>query len=248
MITADAVLSIWHDIEPSAQDAYLEWHTLEHMPERASIDGFVRGRRGVALDPAQSPKYLTLYEAREAEIFRSTQYLERLDNPTPWTQRIQPSFQNFVRYANVPALQKGFGDGAFVTTARIEAVGDATATFAQLEARLRALVDELGELPKVSSVFLGESRDEITDYKTEEAELRPVNPDLDGVRHLAVIFVDTLTADAAGPVREKIEALAAELGDARIGHCSTFLVDYMVDETHVTRTPFDADAIERRSK
>jgi hypothetical protein len=59
MINGNAVLSMWHDIEATSQSAYIEWHVLEHMPERVSIPGFLRGRRGVAVDPHQSPRYVT---------------------------------------------------------------------------------------------------------------------------------------------------------------------------------------------
>jgi hypothetical protein len=248
MINGNAVLSIWHDIEATGRDAYVEWHVLEHMPERASIPGFVRGRRGVAVDPHQSPQYVTLYEATDAAVFRSAPYLERLDNPTDWTQRIQPSFQNFVRFANEVAVQRGFGDGAFVTTARFETVGGSQTQYADVQGRLESLVDAIEAVPFVASVALVRSSDEITDYVTEEAELRPVNPELDGVSHVAVLCVDTITEAAAGTVRALIQAAGSELGDVHVGHCSTFLVDYVVDEDQVDRTPFAGAAQDARGR
>ncbi|AWB90154.1 hypothetical protein [Homoserinimonas hongtaonis] len=246
MINGNAVLSIWHDIEATGQTAYVEWHVLEHMPERASIPGFVRGRRGVALDPHQSPKYVTLYEASDVEVFRSDAYLERLDNPTAWTQKIQPSFQNFVRFANEIEVQRGFGDAAYVTTARIEIDASSTVRFDDVRRQLDEVLAAVEELPLVASVALARSRDDITDYVTNEAELRPVNPQLDGIRHVAVISVDTATAEAAGAVRQLITA--ADFGDARVGHCSTFVIDYVVDADQVDRAPFTGTALDRRGR
>lgn len=248
MINGNAVLSIWHDIEAKGQSAYMEWHVLEHMPERASIPGFVRGRRGVAVDPHQSPKYVTLYEATDVSVFRSAAYLERLDNPTAWTQRIQPTFQNFVRFANEVVTQRGFGDGAFVTTARFETTGASSSSFETVRAELEALVDAIEALSFVSSIALVRSRDAVTDYVTEEAELRPVNPELDGVTHIAVLSVDTVTESAAGAVRELVRAAGAEMGEVHVGDCSTFLVDYVVDESQVERMAFTGEALDGRGR
>lgn len=248
MINADAVLTMWHDIEATGQAAYSEWHVLEHMTERVSIPGFVRGRRGVAIDPHQSPKYVTFYEASDVTVFRSAPYLERLDNPSEWTQRVQPSFQNFVRFANEVAVQRGFGDGAFLTTARFETVDESSIRYADVQGRLEALLDAIEAVPFVTSVALTRSRDDVTDYVTNEAELRPVNPDLDGVAHVAVLSIDTLTEAAAGTVRALILAAGSELGDVRIGHCSTFLIDYVVGEQQVGREPFSGAALDARGR
>lgn len=248
MINEDSFLSLWHDIEPTGQASYVEWHVLEHMPERASIPGFVRGRRGVAVDPHQSPKYVTLYEAADATVFSSAPYRERLDNPTEWSQRIQPTFRNFVRFANEVTVQRGFGDGAYVTTARFETLGTSSTGYAEVHSRLEALVDAIEAVPFVTSVALARSRDEITDYVTEEAELRPVNPDLVGVSHIAVLVIDTVTEAAAGAVRALILAEDGVLGDVRVRHCSTFIVDYVVDEDQVHRAPISGDALDGRGR
>jgi hypothetical protein len=248
MINANSFLSIWHDIDMKGQAEYIEWHTLEHLPERASIPGFIRGRRGVAVNPHQSPKYVTFYEAAEPEVFRSQPYLERLDNPTPWTQQIQPTFQNFVRFANEVVAQRGFGDGAFLTTARFETVGASSVGFTDIHQLLTTLVDTIEALPHVATVALARSRDDITDYVTEETELRPVNPDLDGVSHIAVISVETVTEAGAGAVRSHIMQLQGELGDGRIGHCSTFLVDCVVNQHQVDGTAFSDSALDARGR
>ena len=78
------VVAIWHDLLPEAKDAFYEWHNREHMPERAGIPGFLRGRRYITLRGA--PEYFNLYEAETAEVLGGADYLQRLNHPTPWTR------------------------------------------------------------------------------------------------------------------------------------------------------------------
>ena len=93
-----AFLAIWHDIEEHGEVEYDDWHTREHMPERVGIPGFEAGRRWVdrSLD---HHRYFTLYEAATLDVLGSAAYRARLDTPTPWTHKVQPTFTNFVRAA-----------------------------------------------------------------------------------------------------------------------------------------------------
>ena len=43
---------IWNGIRPELREDFFEWHPREHMVERLSIPGFLRGRRCIALDGA----------------------------------------------------------------------------------------------------------------------------------------------------------------------------------------------------
>jgi hypothetical protein len=58
-LAGTGVVAIWHDLLPEAKDEFYEWHNREHMPERAGIPGFRRGRRYIALD--SGPEYFNLY-------------------------------------------------------------------------------------------------------------------------------------------------------------------------------------------
>ena len=97
-LKGSAFLAIWHDIAEGAHGEYIEWHTREHMPERVSIPGFNTGKR---LHAPEAGRYVfgTIYAADNVEVFRSPAYLERLNNPTPWTSAVAPSFRNFLRVA-----------------------------------------------------------------------------------------------------------------------------------------------------
>ena len=85
-------LVIWHDPAPDAESDYNEWHSKEHMLERVGVPGFRRGFRYVALEGA--PRYLNLYEVDELATLTSRPYLDRLNDPTPWTRRVVPQVHN----------------------------------------------------------------------------------------------------------------------------------------------------------
>ena len=85
-------LLIWHDPEAEVESDYNEWHSKEHMFERVGIPGFRRGQRGVAISGA--PKYFNLYEVDDVRTLESKAYLDRLNDPTPWTRRVVPHMHN----------------------------------------------------------------------------------------------------------------------------------------------------------
>ncbi len=45
-----AAVTIWCDVAPEVREEFDDWHAHEHMPERLSIPGFLRGSRWVAAD------------------------------------------------------------------------------------------------------------------------------------------------------------------------------------------------------
>jgi hypothetical protein len=48
----------WHGIAAGREAEYERWHSHEHMLERVSIPGFLRGRRYAAT--VEGPRYLVL--------------------------------------------------------------------------------------------------------------------------------------------------------------------------------------------
>ena len=72
-----------HDLD------YNLWHSLEHMPERMSVKGFLRAFRCVGLKGTNdNDKYFMMYDVKNKDILSSKQYLSRLNNPTDWTSKI----------------------------------------------------------------------------------------------------------------------------------------------------------------
>ena len=169
-LTGNAFLAIWHDIEPSSQTEYMEWHTREHMPERLSIPGFKLGKRLINHDIPRY-RYGTVYCGETVEVFRSPAYLERLNNPTDWSNKVQPTFRNFLRVACDRVASAGVGEGGAMATIRLDLQDGAGA--ADVMAGGQKLVDGLLDITAACGAHLGLAKTEVSGVKTRETELRP---------------------------------------------------------------------------
>lgn len=95
-----AAMVLSFDVVPDAIAEHDDWHTHEHLPERLSIPGFLRGSRWVA--PSGQPRYFVMYEVDELGTLGSAAYLERLNNPTPWTAKMMTHYRGMARgFCNV---------------------------------------------------------------------------------------------------------------------------------------------------
>jgi len=124
------ILAIWNDVDPAMRADYESWYMREHLPERIGVPGFRFGRRYEAVDAETA--FFTYYEVDDPAVLTSKAYLERLDNPTPWTTRIMPHFRNPVRTVCRPVAAVGGHMGGHVVTARFSAapetpIGDVVA-------------------------------------------------------------------------------------------------------------------------
>jgi len=90
-----AAVAMWWDISPEMKAEFEDWHSREHMPERLGIPGFLRGTRWIAL--SGEPSYFILYEAARLATISGGPYVERLNNPTPWSRKMMPQHRNMVR-------------------------------------------------------------------------------------------------------------------------------------------------------
>ena len=87
-LLGSAAMLLSFDVAPEAITEHDDWHTHEHLEERLSIPGFLRGTRWVAL--RGQPRYFVLYEVAELATLTSAAYLERLNNPSTWKSKIMP--------------------------------------------------------------------------------------------------------------------------------------------------------------
>jgi len=108
-LLGQAAMLLLFDIVPDAISEHDEWHTHEHLPERLSIPGFVRGTRWVASNG--QPRYFVMYEVLHLATLTSGAYLERLNNPSPWTSRMMSSYRGMTRGFCSVAGSFGFGMG-----------------------------------------------------------------------------------------------------------------------------------------
>jgi hypothetical protein len=149
-ILGSAVVLIWNDIADGARTEFYEWHNKEHIPERLSLEGFLRGRRYRGADA--SPEWLTVYEAAELGVLTGPAYLERLNNPTPATLATVKHFRNTARSLCRIEHSVGESNGAYAVTMQLQetagskdSIGDFVSTrlFPEILARPEAVAAHL---------------------------------------------------------------------------------------------------------
>jgi hypothetical protein len=208
-LRGSAFLAIWHDIETQGEPEYNAWHTREHMPERLGVPGFERGRRWVDWNLLRH-RYFTLYETRTIDVLGSEPYRARLDAPSAWTRRVQPSFTNFVRAACRTVASTGQGVGGAIATIRVDFAEEAERE--ALAAAGQALAGELMAHHGVTSVHVGRADPKVTPTQTKESELRHLTGE-DAFD--AVVLVDGIGRAELERVLPAIQAsLAPVIGEA----------------------------------
>jgi hypothetical protein len=213
-----AAMLLFFDIAEAAIAEHDDWHTHEHLPERLSIPGFLRGTRWVALRGGQ-PRYFVVYEVRDVEVLTSAPYLERLNNPTPWTQKVMPSYRGMTRGFCAVAARAGLGVGNAALVARFEPGGDT--------ARLRDLMPKLAARPGLGGCWLFESAAEAP--MTREQSIRG--------RDAGVGRALVCTGYDAQAVAELEQADLAKLPGASFGLYRTDYVLHEAEAKNVTREP-----------
>src|SRR3954471_17156785 len=116
-----AAVAMWWRVAPEHRVAWEEWHTVEHMPERLAIPGFLRGSRWVAL--SGEPSYFVLYETESLATVTTGPYMERLNNPTPWSRRMMPLHIGMVR--SLCLVRQSYGSGLPYAMGTLRFSGDA---------------------------------------------------------------------------------------------------------------------------
>src|SRR5687768_14054234 len=112
----NTAMIMFYDVAPGAVEDHDDWHTHEHMPERLSIPGFLRGSRWTAEEGG--PRYLMMYEVAGVEVLTGSAYAERLNNPTPWTSRVMTQLRGMVRGFFSLKASAGVGRGGVMVAIR----------------------------------------------------------------------------------------------------------------------------------
>ena len=118
-MAAEGMLAIWSDVTPQAETDYLHWLTREHTSERLSTAGFLSVRVFRAMD-FDIRRYFIVYDLDSPSALSSDDYVKKLNNPTPWTQRIMPTIKNFVRGGGRVTAAAGAGQGGFAAAVALE--------------------------------------------------------------------------------------------------------------------------------
>ena len=120
------MIVIWNDIKEEMRDEFVQWHSIEHLPERVSIPGFISGQRWHGEDA--SPQYLTTYVTQNTGVLTSDAYIQRLNDPTPWTLKTVAAFRHTCRAAGEVIWEYGSkkGYGGHILAIRITELEDLT--------------------------------------------------------------------------------------------------------------------------
>ena len=176
------------DIADAAIAEHDDWHTHEHLPERLSIAGFLRGTRWIAFEG--TPRYMVLYEVATLSTLTSEAYLERLNHPSPWTAKMMPHYRGMRRGLCAVTSSHGLGMGSVATLLRFRPGGDATASM-----RHWLHKDVLPHLPSrrgIGSAHLLEAA--VAPAMTNEQRIRGADASLEWALLLTAYREDALTA------------------------------------------------------
>lgn len=219
-------LVIWHDIAADGETEYNEWHSKEHLLERVGVPGFLRGHRYVAR--AGSPKYLNLYEVADLATLSSQPYLDRLNDPTPWTERALRHFRDNNRTLCRVVLSTGRGVCAELLTIQLSA---AAGRGEALRRWLAGILPALMERPGVLGAHYLEGDPAASRTETEEKRLRPGG---DAIADL-VVLVGGYDAGALEEVRRTVLAPAALVaqGAADIQQANVYRLLHCITEADV---------------
>ena len=131
-----AALAMWWDVPCEARDELEHWHAFEHVPERLSIDGFLRASRWT--DASGGDGFFVMYELSAHDVLTSQAYLARLNAPTPWSIKMMPFHRKMVRAQCRVIHSHGAVTARHVLTLR----------FSPIEGFSGGIMDRLGHLGK----------------------------------------------------------------------------------------------------
>ena len=176
------------DVAAEAMAEHDEWHTHEHLPERLSIPGFLRGTRWVTMRE-QQPRYLVLYEVTGLATLTSEAYLDRLNHPSAWTARMMAHYRGMRRGLCTVTCSLGLGMGNVAALLRFR-----PAPVAALPLRRWLLDDALPSLPSrrgIGSVHLLEAAEPAP--MTAEQRIRGADASIDWALLLTAYSEEALT-------------------------------------------------------
>ena len=165
-LLGQAAVAMWWDISSDQLSEFEDWHSHEHFLERMSIPGFLRGSRWASSDGSQG--FFVMYELADYETLTSSDYLARLNGPTPWSTKMMPHHRNMVRSQCQIVESHGGGIARSMMTVRFCPTEGGADTLRRF---LKSPLAELPSLPGMTGAHLLQTK--TPDAKpTEEQKIR----------------------------------------------------------------------------
>ncbi|MGE0313380.1 MAG: hypothetical protein AB7P21_17355 [Lautropia sp.] len=222
-LLGSAAMLLSFDVAPEAVDEHDRWHTHEHLPERLSIPGFLRGTRWTAT--AGKPRYMVLYEVRDLQTLASDAYLARLNDPTPWTRRVMSFYRGMSRGLCSVIWSVGHGQGGVAALIRFSSADEDEGALRQW--LVERILPSVPAAPGLGSAHL--LRGAQTAAMTDEQRIRGADQGVDS----ALI----VTGYHAGLVSGFAATLCADSGlashKARGVTCATYCASYSLARAEI---------------
>ena len=187
-----AAVAMWWDMAPAHRAEFEHWHAHEHFPERLAIPGFQRGSRWAQADGGDG--YFVLYELASYETLTSPAYLARLNDPTPWSQKMMPLHSRMVRSQCRVLASHGGGLAGAMLTIRLSPDPQRADALRQ---HLQAALHELPQRPGVTAAHLLQTQTPPAAATTEQ-KIRGGDGVADWIVLVAGYDADALAALATG--------------------------------------------------
>lgn len=184
---AKGFLVVLSDVKAKDEREYLAWLTSEHVQERLEIPGFLAVRifrKAIA----GGHQYFIWYALESADVVDCAAYLERLNNPTPWSRRIMPILHNFGR------------GGGHVTRSKVSGRGDrilvsAFDEFSQSIMNYSASLEAVSGIRAVHLLMTDKTKSAV---RTSERDLRSSDSSFGG------LLIAELSQDSVEPKAKQI--------------------------------------------
>ena len=187
-LLGQAAMLLSFDVAQEGIPEHDEWHTHEHLPERLSIPGFVRGTRWVAL--RGQPRYFVMYEVEQLATLTSEAYLARLNSPSRWTSKMMPYYRGMTR--GFCSITGSFGLGIGYVGLLIRLKPEVGAEPSLRKWLLQDTLPQLPSRPGIGSVHMFEGA--LTPMMTAEQRIRGADTSADWALFVTGYSQDTLAS------------------------------------------------------
>lgn len=157
-------LAIWCEIGAEDLADYRAWITKEHIADRTFLPGWNGAR--FCVDVTNERAHFFLYATENKDVFSAQPYLNVLNNPSPWTNRIMPKFGPFDRALGEQLFKLGNGFGSCMMISRIK--DESSIDLADVKSKFAKFMD----MPDIVSVRLMKLDRSATDIKSQEKTMR----------------------------------------------------------------------------
>jgi hypothetical protein len=193
-------LAIWNDLAPEDETDWAHWMTREHSSERVGIEGFL-GCRIFRAEGTTVNRYFILYDLAMPDVVGGSQYLARLNAPTPWSQRIMPRLRNFARGGGRVVARAGIGEGGLLAVVPLQ----------NEPAQADDLVKQIASFDRIAAGYALMTDAAQTSIQTSEKGMRSGDTSF-----AALLIVEGLDAPAIRGALWRLHDLAPQIDAAAI--------------------------------